>query len=72
MNAINGKIRWTPHPHMAMDALTKKKGGNVEALYDLLDTGEFQIVEEAQALKDKKEFLGSCDLYSASSSWKNS
>ena len=57
---------------MAMDALTKKKGGNMEALYDLLDTGEFQIVEEAQALKDKKEFLGSCDLYSASSSWKNS
>ena len=42
-----------PHPRMATDALTKK-GGNMEALHDLLDTGEFQIVEEAQALKHKK------------------
>ena len=53
MNSVHAKVRWIPHPHMAMDALTKK-GGNMEALYDLLDSGEFQIVEEAQALKDKK------------------
>ena len=53
MNAISGKIRWIPHPHVAMDALTKK-GGNMEALYGLLDTGEFHIVEEAQALKGKR------------------
>eukprot|EP00439_Symbiodinium_sp_Y106_P047484 s259_g6.t1 len=46
MNAINGEIRWVPHPKMIVDGLTKK-GSSMEALYDLLDTGEYQIVDQS-------------------------
>ncbi|CAE7762188.1 RE1, partial [Symbiodinium sp. CCMP2456] len=54
MNAINGKIKWVPHPQMAIDGLTKKNA-NMDSLYQLLDTGEYQIVEMAKALQEKKE-----------------
>ena len=54
MNAIKGKVKWVPHPQMAIDGLTKKNA-NMDALYKLLDTGEYQIVEMAQALREKKD-----------------
>ena len=54
MNAIKGRVRWVPHPHMIVDGLTKKNA-NMAALYDLLMTGEYQIVSEAEALEEKLE-----------------
>ena len=54
MNAINGEIRWVPHPKMIVDGLTKK-GSSMEALYDLLDTGEYQIVDQSVSLAEKKQ-----------------
>ena len=39
---------------MAIDGLTKKNA-NMDALYQLLDSGEYQIVEMAQALQEKKD-----------------
>ena len=53
MNSIKGKIRWVPHPQMIVDGLTKKNG-NLEALYQLLVTGEYQIVAEAESLETKR------------------
>ena len=53
MSAINSEVRWVPHPRMVVDGLTKK-GANMTALYDLLDTGEYQIVDEATSLEQKK------------------
>ena len=54
MSGINVKIRWVPHARMVVDGLTKKSA-NLEALYDLMDTGEYQIVSEAHALQKKRE-----------------
>ena len=54
MNSIKGKIRWVPHPQMIVDGLTKKNG-NLEALYQLLISGEYQIVAEAESLENKRE-----------------
>ena len=53
MNSIKGKVRWVPHPQMIVDGLTKKNG-NLEALYQLLLTGEYQIVAEAESLETKR------------------
>ncbi|CAE7437016.1 RE1 [Symbiodinium sp. CCMP2592] len=53
MSSINSEIRWVPHPHMVVDGLTKK-AANMTALYDLLESGEYQIVNEASALQEKK------------------
>ena len=53
MSGINAKIRWIPHPRMVVDGLTKKHA-NLEALYELLDSGEYQIVSEAHALQEKR------------------
>ena len=53
MSAINSEVRWIPHPRMVVDGLTKK-GANMTALYDFLDTGEYQIVDEATSLEQKK------------------
>ena len=53
MNSIAGEERWVPHPHMVVDGLTKR-GSNMQALYQLLDSGEFQIVDVAQALEEKR------------------
>ncbi|CAE7865007.1 GAT1 [Symbiodinium microadriaticum] len=60
MNSIRGKIKWVPHPQMAIDGLTKKNA-SMDSLYQLLDTGEYQVVELAEALqtkKDERERLG--------------
>ena len=54
MSGINAKIRWVPHPRVVVDCLTKKNA-NLEALDDLLDTGEYQIVSEAHALQRKRD-----------------
>ena len=54
MNSIKGKVRWVPHPQMIVDGLTKKNG-NLEALYQLLTTGEYQIVAEAENLENQRE-----------------
>ncbi|CAE7573255.1 RE1 [Symbiodinium sp. CCMP2592] len=54
MNAIAGEVRWIPHPQMIVDGLTKK-GSNMKALYELLDSGEFQIVDMAEALEEKRK-----------------
>ena len=40
MNAIKSVVRWVPHPNMIVDGLTKKFG-NMTALHDLLNTGEY-------------------------------
>ena len=53
MSGINAKIRWVPHPRMVVDGLTKKHA-NLEALYELLDSGEYQIVSEAHAVMHYK------------------
>ena len=53
MNSIKGKVRWVPHPQMIVDGLTKKNG-NLEAPYQLLLTGEYQIVAEAESLETKR------------------
>ena len=45
MNWINRKIRCVPHPKMIVRGLTKKNA-NLDALYDFLDSGEYQIVKE--------------------------
>ena len=54
MNSIMGKVRWVPHPQMIVDGLTQQNG-NLEALYQLLTTGEYQIVAEAESLENKRE-----------------
>ena len=48
------EIRWVPHPKMIVDGLTNK-GSSMKALYDLLDTGEYQIVDEDVSLAEKKQ-----------------
>ncbi|OLP86861.1 Copia protein [Symbiodinium microadriaticum] len=53
MNSIAGEVRWVPDPHVVVDGLTKR-GSNMQALYQLLDSGEFQIVDVAQALEEKR------------------
>ena len=53
MSAINSAVRWVPHPHMVVDGLTKKNA-NMAALYDLLDSGQYQIVDQAVALEEKR------------------
>ena len=53
MNSIAGEVRWIPHPHMVVDGLTKR-GSNMQALYQLLDSGEFQIVDVAEVLEDRR------------------
>ena len=53
MSAINSAVRWVPHPHMVVDGLTKKNA-NMTALYDLLDSGQYQIVDQAIALEEKR------------------
>ena len=54
MNSIRGKVKWVPHPQMAIDRLTKKNA-SMDSLDQLLDSGEYQVVEMAQALRDKKD-----------------
>ncbi len=46
-------IRWLPHPRMVVDVLTKR-GGNIEPLHQLLDSGVFSVA-------DTKEKLRSCE-----------
>ncbi|CAE7230741.1 RE1, partial [Symbiodinium sp. CCMP2456] len=92
MNAINGKIRWIPHPHMAMgygclDEKGWKHGGSVRpaGLRRVSDRGGSSSPQrqESRARPERlqhtveftvfqKQSLGSCDLYSVSSSWKDS
>ena len=36
------KVKWVPHPSMAVDCLTKKQG-NAQPLLDLLDTGTLRV-----------------------------
>eukprot|EP00439_Symbiodinium_sp_Y106_P008438 s7411_g1.t1 len=52
MNAIGAHVRWVPHTKMIVDGLTKK-GACLEAMYDLLATGTYQIVAESQSLQDR-------------------
>ena len=52
MNAMAAEVRWVPHPQMSVDGL-RKKGANMRALYDLLETGEFQIADVAEAPEKK-------------------
>ena len=54
MNAIGAHVRWVPHTKMIVDGLTKK-GACLEAMYDLLTTGTYQIVAESQSLQDRLE-----------------
>ena len=37
-------IKWVPRPQMNVDALTKK-GGNLNPLYDLIDSGMHRLFE---------------------------
>ena len=52
MNSIGAKVRWVPHTKMIVDGLTKK-GACMDAMYELLNTGTYQIVAEAQSLQDR-------------------
>lgn len=54
LQALGGKIRWVDHPSMVADGLTKIRGSN-EALYKLLETGQFHIQAEMEQMSLREE-----------------
>ncbi|CAL1154344.1 unnamed protein product [Cladocopium goreaui] len=51
LSETHANIKWVPHPRMIVDGLTKR-GGNLNPLYDLIDTGRYRLFE------GKKKVLG--------------
>ncbi|CAE8648439.1 unnamed protein product [Polarella glacialis] len=52
LSDIAAGVRWVPHQQMIVDALTKRQG-NLDALYQLLDSGVLQITEESSEMQKR-------------------
>ena len=55
LDSMDGECRWIPHERNPVDPLTKLNG-NALPLLQLMKTHKFQLQEEAQVLKERKEF----------------
>ena len=53
LSELRASIRWVDHNRMLVDALTKM-GGNAEPLIQVLRTGQWRIVAEAQEVEHRK------------------
>ena len=54
LNTLEGRVRWVDHQAMIADGLTKLRGQN-EAMYRLINSGEFSIQSEVDQLKARED-----------------
>ena len=54
LNTLEGRVRWVDHQAMIADGLTKLRGQN-EAMYRLINSGEFSIQAEVDQLKARED-----------------